>query len=63
MWTHVKIIFLAGLLLGLGGWDYSKHSIPLDEISSGGPDKDGIPAIDRPRFVRAERADEKFMKS
>ncbi len=63
MQTHVKMILLAGLLLGLGGWDYSKHSIPLNEITSGGPEKDGIPAIDRPRFVGAERADKKFMKA
>lgn len=63
MWTFVKMIFLAGLLLGLGGWDFSKHNIPLNEISSGGPDKDGIPAIDRPRFVLAEQADKKFMKA
>jgi len=63
MWTFVKMTFLAGLLLGLGGWDFSKHNIPLNEISSGGPDKDGIPAIDRPRFVLAEQADKKFMKA
>lgn len=28
-----------------------KHSIPLEEILSGGPSKDGIPPIDRPKFV------------
>jgi hypothetical protein len=35
--------------------DFSKHSVPLEEIISGGPPKDGIPAIDRPVFesVRA----------
>jgi hypothetical protein len=30
--------------------DFSRRSVPLDEIVSGGPPKDGIPAIDRPRF-------------
>ena len=30
--------------------DFSKHTVPLDEIVSGGPPKDGIPAIDRPHF-------------
>jgi len=30
--------------------DFSRHSVPLEEIVSGGPPKDGIPAIDRPRF-------------
>jgi hypothetical protein len=31
--------------------DFSKHSVPLSEIMSGGPPKDGIPSIDDPRFV------------
>jgi Protein of unknown function (DUF3179) len=41
------------------GWktDFARHSVPLDEIRSGGPSKDGIPAIDRPRFVAATKAD------
>lgn len=33
--------------------DQSKHSVPLDEITSGGPPKDGIPAIDEPAFETA----------
>lgn len=33
-----------------------KHSIPLDEILSGGPDKDGIPSIDNPKFISTEEA-------
>jgi hypothetical protein len=36
--------------------DFSRHSVPLHEIVSGGPPKDGIPAIDRPRFVGARAA-------
>ncbi|MEX0692033.1 MAG: DUF3179 domain-containing protein [Gemmatimonadales bacterium] len=31
--------------------DFSRHIVPLDEIVSGGPPRDGIPPIDRPRFV------------
>ncbi|MFQ5535509.1 MAG: DUF3179 domain-containing protein [Sphingomonadales bacterium] len=31
--------------------DFSKHSVPLDEIVGGGPPKDGIPSIDRPVFA------------
>lgn len=31
--------------------DFSKTSINLDEIISGGPPRDGIPPIDRPRFA------------
>jgi len=30
--------------------DFSKHSVPFDEIVSGGPPKDGIPPIDDPAF-------------
>lgn len=37
--------------------DFSKHAVPLDQIVSGGPSKDGIPAIDRPRFVSVAEAD------
>lgn len=34
------------------GWatDFSRHEVPLDEFISGGPGKDGIPAIDDPKF-------------
>jgi thiol-disulfide isomerase/thioredoxin len=37
--------------------DFSKHSVPYSEILSGGPPKDGIPAIDEPQFVSVEEAD------
>ncbi len=45
---------------GSGGWktDFSRHSVPLDEIMSGGPPKDGIPPIDHPAFVPVRGADE-----
>lgn len=33
--------------------DFSKRTVPYAEILSGGPPKDGIPAIDRPKFVPA----------
>jgi len=36
--------------------DNKKHSIPLDEILSGGPPKDGIPSIDKPKFVSIDEA-------
>jgi Protein of unknown function (DUF3179) len=41
------------------GWntDFSKHSVAFDEFMSGGPGKDGIPAIDAPRFVAVQDAD------
>ena len=31
--------------------DFSRHSVAFSEILSGGPPKDGIPAIDAPEFV------------
>ena len=37
--------------------DFSKHSVPYTEILSGGPPKDGIPAIDNPQFISVEEAD------
>lgn len=36
--------------------DFSRRSVDLGEILPGGPPKDGIPAIDRPRFVDALEA-------
>ena len=42
------------------GWktDFSRHSIPYDEISSGGVPRDGIPPLDRPNFTIPELASE-----
>jgi hypothetical protein len=36
--------------------DFSKRTVELTEIESGGPPKDGIPAIDRPAFVGVAEA-------
>ena len=36
--------------------DFSRHTIPYADVLSGGPPKDGIPAIDNPRFVTVEAA-------
>jgi Protein of unknown function (DUF3179) len=45
------------------GWrtDFAKRVVPLSEFRSGGPGKDGIPAINEPRFVPVEETD--FLKS
>ncbi len=37
--------------------DFSRHSVPYAEILSGGPPKDGIPAIDEPQYVSVAEAD------
>jgi uncharacterized protein DUF3179 len=36
--------------------DVTKAIVPLSEISSGGPPRDGIPPIDQPRFIRTDEA-------
>ncbi len=36
--------------------DFSKRAVPLEEIVSGGPPRDGIPPIDRPRFESVREA-------
>src|SRR5260370_28215886 len=36
--------------------DFSRHSVAYDEILSGGPPKDGIPAIDQPSFAPVAEA-------
>jgi hypothetical protein len=38
--------------------DFDKHTVPYAEILSGGITKDGIPAIDAPKFVTITEADE-----
>ena len=38
--------------------DFTRHTVPLEEIVSGGPPKDGIPALDDPRFASVDQADE-----
>jgi hypothetical protein len=45
-------------LPGNDAWrtDFSKRAVDLAEIVPGGPSKDGIPPIDRPRFIRISEA-------
>ena len=38
--------------------DFSRHTIPYSDILSGGPPKDGIPAIDNPQFISSAAADD-----
>jgi hypothetical protein len=42
------------------GWttDFRVHRVPLAEITSGGPPRDGIPPIDHPTFVPVENANQ-----
>jgi uncharacterized protein DUF3179 len=45
------------------GWrtDFCRHAVPLQQFFSGGPGKDGIPAIDRPRFAAVREI--RFLKA
>jgi len=38
--------------------DFSKSIVNLEEIESGGPPKDGIPAIDKPKFISINQANQ-----
>jgi Protein of unknown function (DUF3179) len=42
-----------------GGWktDFGRHSVPLSEVSPGGPPRDGIPPLDHPKFETIAQAD------
>lgn len=42
------------------GFDFSRHSVSIDEIEGGGPGKDDIPSLTSPKFVPADRAE--FLK-
>ena len=41
------------------GWltDFSRHTVPFDEILSGGVGRDGIPPLDNPRFLTVAEAE------
>ncbi|MDP8923350.1 MAG: DUF3179 domain-containing protein [Chloroflexota bacterium] len=49
---------LAEARFSRSGWktDFSRHTVPLSEIQSGGPPRDGIPPIDQPTFVAPDVA-------
>lgn len=40
---------------GLNGFDLTRATVPVSMILSGGPDRDGIPALDHPNFVAADQ--------
>lgn len=58
----IGILVIAGAMFLLGRnqfplTDGTRHSIPLEEILSGGPGKDGIPSIDNPSFISRTEAE------
>ncbi len=55
---RLLLAFLLTFLIAapaFGAWNYDRHSIPVDEIMSGGPPKDGIPALKNPNYVSAQK--------
>lgn len=50
-------VFTASARGDVNGFDLSNATVPRKEILSGGPGRDGIPALLKPRFVPADRAD------
>lgn len=57
LWLQLAVPLQAGTL---NGFELSNALIPVAQIHRGGPPRDGIPAIDQPRFVTAAQAD--FMR-
>lgn len=66
----LRKILLAGMLLAMittaqavqkNGFDLANALVPPSEITQGGPPRDGIPAIDKPQFVKA--GDARFLKN
>ncbi len=45
----------------LNGFDLDQALVPASQILSGGPPRDGIPAIDKPHFITAKKAS--FMRA
>ena len=52
---------LAAVYIFIAGFALDNAIVPRTEILSGGPPKDGIPALLKPKFVDADRAE--FMKA
>ncbi len=63
MKVYLKIFLLLVSLPGLSGWDFSNHNVSLGDIVSGGPPRDGIPAINSPRFLQAQKVEKDFLEN
>ena len=54
IWAGMGVLFN---LLIISGFTLENAIVPQDQILSGGPPKDGIPAILKPRFLQPAKAD------
>ncbi len=52
--TFVTLVFPATTM---ADWDYSRSNIDIDQIQSGGPPRDGIPALFEPKTLPAKWVD------
>ena len=52
----VLIVVAVAVASAPAAWDLSNSSIPADQVESGGPPRDGIPALFNPVMVSAAEA-------
>ncbi len=62
MQSFILVIILSGIVPDVyaqikNGFDLSNASINIEDIFSGGPPRDGIPAIDKPKFISIHKVD------
>jgi len=55
--SREELVFMTGTGSSEEFTDGIQHTVPLDQIVSGGPPKDGIPSIDDPVFENVQEAD------
>jgi len=57
LFTGFLLFFLAPTADAKNGFDLSNISIPAEDVLTGGPPKDAIPAIDEPKFLPIKNVD------
>lgn len=57
MKRRMRYVFLVLSFFMITGFNIENAIVPKNEILSGGPPKDGIPAILNPKFIKPEYAD------
>jgi hypothetical protein len=56
LWTVALVSSISPALAQMNGFDLRDPLVPAEAIIAGGPPKDGIPALDEPKFVAARDA-------